>query len=170
MPIVKSNYKPPWIYKNGHFSTIYSAKLRPNPILEQERERFTLPDGDFIDVDWSFSKNKNYKLAILLHGLEGNAQRTYMKGAGRVLKNNGWTPFDFQKESLEKYSYIFESPKNIFWKKAKELLGEELLNEVIIDISEEGVIRFREDLTLKNDNDLQKIKKLRAYINDNYFF
>lgn len=90
MPLVSSTYSPPWLFKNGHFSTIYSAKLRPNPILEQERERFSLEDGDFLDIDWSISKPKNTKLALVLHGLEGNAQRTYIKGIGKLLVENGW--------------------------------------------------------------------------------
>ncbi len=95
MPIIKSNYNPPIIFKNGHFSTIYSAKLRPTPDLIQERERLTLSDNDFIDVDWSFSKKStskldNYRVVILLHGLEGNAQRRYIKGIGSHLIKNNW--------------------------------------------------------------------------------
>ncbi len=90
MPLIKSNYKPSFIFKNGHFSTIYSAKLRPPISLLQERERVTLPDGDFLDVDWSYSKSKTNKVIILLHGLEGNAQRNYIKGAGKILLQNNW--------------------------------------------------------------------------------
>jgi len=90
MPLIKSNYNPPWIFKNGHFSTIYSAKFRPSIYLPQERERITLPDNDFIDVDWSYSKSSKNRLAILLHGLEGNAQRPYIKSAGLQLVNADW--------------------------------------------------------------------------------
>ena len=90
MPLLKNEYNPPWIFKNGHFSTIYSAKLRPIQSLLQERERISLPDGDFIDLDWSFSEKPKNKVAILLHGLEGNAQRNYIKGAAATLIKNGW--------------------------------------------------------------------------------
>lgn len=90
MPLVKSTYAPPTIFRNGHFSTIYSAKLRPSPKLLQDRERVILTDGDFLDVDWSFSRKGVRKVAVLLHGLEGNAQRTYMKGQGRILQKNSW--------------------------------------------------------------------------------
>jgi len=90
MPHIKSDYNPPWIFKNGHFSTIYSAKLRPAIFLTQERERITLPDNDFLDLDWSFSKDSKKRVALLLHGLEGNAQRTYIKAAGLHLVNNNW--------------------------------------------------------------------------------
>ncbi len=90
MPLIKSNYIPSFPFKNGHFSTIYSAKLRPSPSLIQQRERIQLPDGDFMDIDWSFSKKTSDKVAILLHGLEGNAQRTYMKGQAKILNQKGW--------------------------------------------------------------------------------
>ena len=90
MPIVSSKYRAKGLFVNGHFSTIYSARLRGKPELHQERERITLPDSDFIDLDLSISSRGNRKIAILLHGLEGNAQRTYIKGQGRVLFENGW--------------------------------------------------------------------------------
>ena len=90
MPLIRSNYKPNFPFKNGHFSTIYSAKLRPSPNLEQQRERLQLSDGDFMDIDWSFAENPSRKVAVLLHGLEGNAQRTYIKGQTKVLNENGW--------------------------------------------------------------------------------
>ena len=90
MPLIQSDYKPSFIFKNGHFSTIYSAKLRTSPELIQKRERVTLPDNDFIDIDWSFSEKPSKKAAILLHGLEGNAQRTYIKGAANALLKDHW--------------------------------------------------------------------------------
>ncbi len=90
MPIVPSTFKAKGLFKSGHFSTIYSAKLRPIPTVIQERKRLELSDGDFVDVDWSFSERKKKKVAILLHGLEGNAQRVYIKGQAKILVENGW--------------------------------------------------------------------------------
>ncbi|QAA82456.1 alpha/beta fold hydrolase [Aequorivita sp. H23M31] len=90
MPLIQSSYKPKYLFRNGHFSTIYSSKLRPSPQLDQERERLYLEDRDFLDIDWSFSKKRSHKIAIVLHGLEGNAQRTYIKGQAKVLVENNW--------------------------------------------------------------------------------
>jgi len=90
MPIITSSYNAKGLFKSGHFSTIYSAKLRPVPKVAQVRKRLELSDGDFVDVDWSFSENKEKKVAILLHGLEGNAQRVYIKGQAKMLVQNGW--------------------------------------------------------------------------------
>lgn len=90
MPISIPKYKPPLLFQNGHFSTIYSAKLRIPPSVKQTRERLVLEDGDFIDLDWSYAKKPVQKLVILLHGLEGNAQRTYIKGTASHLNKNSW--------------------------------------------------------------------------------
>ncbi len=92
MPIVPSTYKPSGIFKNGHFSTIFSAKLRYVQGVRQERQRMVLKDGDFVDIDWSFSEagKEATKIVFLLHGLEGNAQRPYILGQARILNENGY--------------------------------------------------------------------------------
>jgi len=53
-----------------------------------ERERIELPDGDFVDVDWS--RKKSRKLVIVLHGLEGSADRPYIRGIIKVMNEAGW--------------------------------------------------------------------------------
>jgi len=62
MPLVSSQYFPKGLFKNGHFSTIYSAKLRTAPKLVQQRERLQLEDGDFMDLDFAFSESLQIKL------------------------------------------------------------------------------------------------------------
>ncbi|KAG1647866.1 putative esterase YheT [Nymphon striatum] len=56
----------------------------------QKRERIELPDGDFLDLDWSFSTIQTQKAVILIHGLEGNAQRAYIAGSAKVFNANGY--------------------------------------------------------------------------------
>ncbi|TMM59214.1 alpha/beta fold hydrolase [Maribacter algarum] len=90
MPIISSNYNPPILFKNGHFSTIYAGIWRKIADFEQKRERIELPDADFLDLDWSISSTKTNKVAILIHGLEGNAQRAYILGSAKALNNNGY--------------------------------------------------------------------------------
>ena len=90
MPIITNSYNPPFFFKSGHFSTIYSALFRNFPRVEQERERVILSDGDFLDIDWSHSATSQNKVAILLHGLEGNAQRSYIQGMAYHLLQENW--------------------------------------------------------------------------------
>ena len=90
MPLVPSAYNPPALFKNGHFSTIYAGIWRKIKDFHQERERIDLPDGDFLDLDWSFSNSATQKLVILIHGLEGNAQRAYIMGSAKAFNTNGY--------------------------------------------------------------------------------
>lgn len=87
MPIIESSYKPPFLFKNDFIATVYSGLFR-KITLKQERERIILNDGDFLDLDWSFSKEKSNKLIILLHGLEGHGQRPYVTGAAKLFNEN----------------------------------------------------------------------------------
>ena len=46
-----------------------------------------------MDIDWSYHDSKgakSNKVAILLHGLEGDAQRVYMQGQAKALVEDGW--------------------------------------------------------------------------------
>ena len=52
MPLISSRFKAQGLFKDAHFSTIYSAKMRRVTGVVQERERVELPDGDFLDIDW----------------------------------------------------------------------------------------------------------------------
>ena len=88
MPILDSTYKGPYFFKKGFISTVYSGLYRQVNGLVHERERITLSDGDFLDLDWSFSNEKTNKLIILLHGLEGHAKRPYITGTAKLCNEN----------------------------------------------------------------------------------
>ena len=90
MPIISSDYNPPILFKNGQFSTIYYGLWRKISDFVQKRERINLPDGDFLDLDWSFSKTTTDKVVILLHGLEGHGQRPYIAGSAKAFNTNGY--------------------------------------------------------------------------------
>lgn len=90
MPIVSSNYNPPLFFRNGHFSTIHSGIVRKVNGITQEREQIPLSDGDFIALDWSFSASQTSKLIIIIHGLEGNAQRPYVLGLAKLFNRHNF--------------------------------------------------------------------------------
>ncbi|WP_311195825.1 hypothetical protein [Antarcticibacterium sp. 1MA-6-2] len=58
---------------------------------KQYRYRLELKDGDFLDLDRSYSeKGKSRKILIVLHGLEGNAKRPYVTGLAKHFTEKGW--------------------------------------------------------------------------------
>ena len=89
MPIIESTYQPRFWSKSGFVSTVYSGLIRKIKNLNQTRERITLSDDDFLDLDWSYANQKSNQLIILLHGLEGNGQRPYITGTAKHFNTNG---------------------------------------------------------------------------------
>ena len=88
MPILQSTYKPPFQFRNGFIATVYSGLIRKVK-LEQSRERIETRDADFLDLDWSYAEEKSDTVIILLHGLEGHAQRPYVTGTAKLFNQNG---------------------------------------------------------------------------------
>ena len=89
MPIIQnSSYKPPFLFNNGHIQSIYPTIFRKVKDVNYTRERFETPDNDFMDLDWS--RIGSDKAAILLHGLEGHSNRSYMRGMANACNRHGF--------------------------------------------------------------------------------
>ncbi|HEX9811968.1 MAG TPA: hydrolase [Burkholderiales bacterium] len=81
-------FEAAWWCRNPHIQTIFPNRLRPRPRLRLRRERIELPDGDFIDIDWSL--NNDGPIVLLLHGLQGSSRSHYARGLGRSFERAGW--------------------------------------------------------------------------------
>jgi len=89
MPNIQEvDYKPSLFHRFAHFNTIYTGLFRKVPSFDSARHRLELPDGDFMDLDCSLSKND--RVVILLHGLEGAADRPYMLGMANAFHQIGF--------------------------------------------------------------------------------
>ncbi len=88
MPLVTSTYKAPFLFRNGHWASIYPSVFRKIHGVVTTRERITTPDEDFLDLDWS--KKGHSKLLLVLHGLEGDASRPYVQGMMKLFNQNGY--------------------------------------------------------------------------------
>lgn len=62
--------------------------MRRAPKIRFWRERLELPDGDFIDLDWS--ENGSGPIVIVLHGLEGSSDSPYARGIMHAIEQRGW--------------------------------------------------------------------------------
>ncbi len=88
MPLIdQSSYTPSFFFKNGHVNTMYRAVFS-KPTVAYRRERIELVDGDFIDLDFSSVGSK--KLVLLIHGLEGSSNSSYMIAMANELNKNGY--------------------------------------------------------------------------------
>ena len=89
MPVSEnSTYRRSSLLFNGHLESIFPALFRKVNNVKFERERLTLFDGDFVDLDWLNSNSR--QLVILTHGLEGDSSCQYILGMARMFSDHHW--------------------------------------------------------------------------------
>ena len=79
--------------------TIWPALLSRRvfgPVPQYQRERWTTPDADFIDVDWSVGGSPTLPegggrpLLVQFHGLEGSSRSHYSEAFADFAREQGW--------------------------------------------------------------------------------
>ena len=76
-----------------HLQTVFGAMVRVPAELPLARERWELPDGDFVDVDRFAPRDPADARAptlLALHGLEGSSATPYSRGLLREAHRRGW--------------------------------------------------------------------------------
>jgi uncharacterized protein len=83
-------YRAPWWLPGGNAQTIWpalAARRRVGPPPRFRRERWTTPDGDFIDLDWlEGGAPAQRPLLVLFHGLEGSSRSHYAQAFADVAR------------------------------------------------------------------------------------
>jgi len=69
--------------------TIYASLVRPTRAPLVRRERYELPDGDFVDLD-TFDGAPGAPHVMAIHGLEGSSQAGYVVAVLRGAAKRGW--------------------------------------------------------------------------------
>jgi hypothetical protein len=81
-------YAAPWWLPGGNVQTIWPALMARRtrgPVPAYRRERWTTPDGDFVDVDFSAAQAAPQRpLLVLFHGLEGSSRSHYAEAFADV--------------------------------------------------------------------------------------
>ncbi len=105
-PLAEWLYRAPRWLPTAHAQTILPALFAQRPAVKYRRERWTTPDGDFIDLDWvsydadgengstaaqaTPSPDPTAPLFVLFHGLEGNSDSHYARVLMAEAKARGW--------------------------------------------------------------------------------
>ncbi len=88
MPLINTdNYFPSFLFQSKHLNTVTPTLFRKVDGVNYIRHRLNTPDNDFIDFDISAVKSST--VAIIIHGLEGNSHKAYVKGSARALNSIG---------------------------------------------------------------------------------
>ncbi|RLA00860.1 MAG: hydrolase [Gammaproteobacteria bacterium] len=90
--IIKSKFRAPWWLKNYHLQTIWSSKIRQTSKLATRHQRLELDDGDFIELEWltPLKVDTDAPILLLLHGLEGSIDSSYIQGILQVSQSQSW--------------------------------------------------------------------------------
>jgi uncharacterized protein len=91
-------YAPPYWLRNPHLQTLYAACIARCPRMAWRRERWSTPDGDFVDLDWLGARQGTARacalspppLIVLFHGLEGSSGSHYARTLMHAIDNRGW--------------------------------------------------------------------------------
>jgi predicted alpha/beta-fold hydrolase len=75
---------PAWL-RGRHAQTVYGSLMRLPMRLPVVRERWELPDGDFLDVDRLAPPRPDAPVVVVCHGLEGSSRAGYVRGLMREL-------------------------------------------------------------------------------------
>lgn len=88
----QSQFTPAWWLKNPHLQTLSAKWLKRKQHINTITETIELPDGDFIDIDWTEkpSANNTKPIVVVLHGLEGSKESHYAKGILSAIQAKGW--------------------------------------------------------------------------------
>ena len=89
--ILESEFRVPWWLNNSHLQTIWSSAFRRTVTPETTHQRIELDDGDFIDLEWLANEVSNSApVLLLLHGLEGSIDSTYIQGLLQSQQAKAW--------------------------------------------------------------------------------
>jgi len=83
---------PRWL-PGGNLQTIWPAlwsRRHAGPAPVYRRERWTTPDGDFVDVDFQDARDPAAPLLVLFHGLEGSSRSHYAEAFAAWAAARGW--------------------------------------------------------------------------------
>ncbi len=82
-------YRAPTWLPGGNLQTIFPYFFAPKPSVHYRRQRWELPDGDFLDLDWVDNADDT-PLVVLFHGLEGHSHGFYALALMNQIKKRGW--------------------------------------------------------------------------------
>ena len=95
MPEAPGDWPVPWWLPGGNAQTIWPAlfaRRYRGPAPRFVRERWTTPDGDFLDVDFLADtlQRADAPCLLLFHGLEGSSASHYAQAFAAAARDAGW--------------------------------------------------------------------------------
>ena len=70
--------------------TLWAYLAQGAPTVPYQRECLASPDGDELDLDWTFGDSSS-PVVLACHGLEGNSDSPYIRRLMRRIADRSWT-------------------------------------------------------------------------------
>jgi len=83
-----TTYTPPLLFRNPHINTIYTAIFKKTTAITYQRERIKTLDQDFLDLDFSLASGNT--IVLVIHGLEGSSESSYVRRFTHSLNEEGY--------------------------------------------------------------------------------
>ena len=83
-------FVPPFWLRGPHVQTVGARYVRRLPTPSAQLERLRTPDNDFLRIH-TIEGDPDNPVALILHGLEGSLESTYVLGLVREIRKLGWT-------------------------------------------------------------------------------
>lgn len=83
-------FVPPFWLLNAHVQTVGARYVRRLRTPSTQLERLRTPDNDFLRIH-TIEGEAGKPIVLMLHGLEGSLESTYMLGLIREIRKLGWT-------------------------------------------------------------------------------
>lgn len=84
-----TTFHPSWWCRGAHLQTICGSVFRKKAQFFYRRERFDLPDGDYLDLDW-YDGDPKEPTIFILHGLAGNSESPDIKNFVQKIHDRNW--------------------------------------------------------------------------------
>ncbi|HEY7767600.1 hydrolase [Longimicrobium sp.] len=94
IPFTPTPFRPARWLPGAHAQTVAGRFIRPPHGVAYRRERVETPDGDFLDLDFATvegapAAGDDSPLCLVIHGLEGSSNSSYMLETCRALAGQG---------------------------------------------------------------------------------
>lgn len=101
MPLIHSDYRSPWPFRNGHLQTLSLRLFRHRPSQRPEPDYFKTDDGDELELFW-YRPEQSDTLVIFSHGLESHAKDGPLLSFAHTVSDWGYHTLNWSMRSCGK--------------------------------------------------------------------
>lgn len=100
MPLIQSDYRCGWLFRNGHVQTLHARLTSKRPEERPQEVTLDTPDGDFLEL--FFYRRRQRELVIITHGLESHGKEAMLLAFADKMAARGYDAMTWSMRSCGK--------------------------------------------------------------------